>query len=145
MSLENYVTSNCFISWNEVVVSKDHPDVAGKILLNTQQKESITLWVQSCADPWRLAHPKIPLIILSGVRSPELNQLVGGTSDSDHLHACAFDCFARNMSSMSFFCSILEMGLPHRQLILYTKSNFVHWSINVPGRQYKNQIIIKEA
>lgn len=145
MSLEQFVTPNCFVRWGEVLVSKQYPEIARKILLQDHHKERVKFCVQSCIDPWRLEHPKIPMFFLSWVRNQELNELIGGSKDSDHMHANAFDCHVKDMSAMSFFCSILEMGLPYRQLILYLKSNFVHWSVNIPGRDCKRQILIKEA
>jgi len=145
MSLEQFVTPHCHFRWNEFIVSKQYPEIAERILLQDSHKERIKLWVQSCGDPWRLAHPNIPIFVTSGLRNIELNELIGGSKDSDHLHACAVDCHAKEMGAGAFFCSILELGLPYRQLILYTKSHFVHWSINIPGRNHKRQLLIKEA
>jgi len=145
MGLEQYVTPNCFVKWGEVLVSKEYPEIASKILLQDHHKERVKFATQSCIDPWRMAHQNSPIIFLSWVRNHELNELIGGANDSDHLHANAWDCAAKDMGATALFCSILEMGLPYRQLILYTKSNFVHWSINVPGRNFKRQILIKEG
>jgi len=142
MSLENYITSHCFFKWDEVIVSKDYPEIAQRILLNDTDKNRVRFWVQSCGDPWRMRYPDYPMIILSGKRNKELNEKIGGAKDSDHLYANASDVYAKGMSAEDFFCSILSMKLPYRQLILYPKSKFVHWSINVPGRTWKEQIII---
>jgi len=140
MSLQTYVTPKMFFKWSEFTVSRDFPQEARKIVLTPEHRARILLWVQACGDPWRMTYKDYPLIITSGVRSPVLNGLVRGSKDSDHLYGNAVDCHIRGMSAASFFCSIVEMQLPYRELIFYPDMKIVHWSINVPGRTYKREV-----
>jgi len=139
----DYITSNKFFRYSEFVVSKDFSELAAKIQLSQKDEDKIKLQVQMCLDPWRKAHPDTWVKVLSGLRSPELNAAVGGSSDSDHLYGCAADIVAKGMTAEQVFSSILNMRLPYRQLILYQKQNFVHWSWNIPSREYKQQILFK--
>ena len=141
MNLDASCTANRFFKFKEFLVSKQYPNVAREMDLNEFERHRIQFWCQCCGDPWRLAQQSHPLVITSAKRVPRLNDLVGGSFDSDHLHCCAVDLCPRGMSAKDFFCSIIDMELPYRQLILY--HDFVHWSINVPGRSYKREAIIK--
>lgn len=138
-----YRFSSDFFSPREFVISKDFPGLAAEIELNSQRNDLIAYWVECCGDPWRLAHPDNSVIIMSGIRSVALNLAINGSTSSDHVYGFAVDSYAVGITAKKYFCSILEMGLPYRQLILYLKKNFVHWSINIPGRKYKHEVIIK--
>ena len=145
MSLEKYVTSKCFFAWKEFAVSKDYPELAKKMTLSAMDYLNIKLLVESCLDPWRMAHTKNKMKILSGKRDPDLNRAVGGANNSEHLAASACDIVCTGIDMKEVFLSILQADMPYRDLRYYVKKNFIHWSINVPGRIYKKtaEIILK--
>ncbi len=143
LPLTTHITQNRFFRWKEWVVSRDHPELAAKIVLSEQDRANIRFHVQMCLDPWRLAHPDNKLIILSGKRSDELNAAAGGSTNSDHLFGMAVDIYATDMTAQELYCSIQDQGLPYRQLILYQGKRFVHWSIYAPCKSVKHESIIK--
>ena len=137
MSLELFVTPRGFFQYTEFTVSREYPEVAKKIILTPVERQRLKLWCEGCGDPWRLAHPKIPIYILNGKRSPELNDLVGGSPSSTHIDAAAVDFTCKNIAMEEVFISILQMNLPYRELFFYEKKNFIHWGINYPEKPYK--------
>ena len=58
-----------------------------------------------------------PITVNSGYRSLELNELVGGTIHSDHLHGRAADIEVEGMSNMDLGKLIEDSGLLFDQLI----------------------------
>ena len=69
--------------------------------------------------------------------------MVGGSNGSDHLRAAAIDIECRKRSALYVYSTIIEMQLPYRQCILYEGQNFVHVSVNTPGKSYKHEAVIK--
>ena len=59
-----------------------------------------------------------PIIIDSGFRSPEVNQAVGSTSNSQHLRGCAADFRVPGMTPEEVVKAIHGSDLPYDQLIL---------------------------
>ena len=141
--MKNYVTSNKYFKYKEFVVSNTFPLIAKRIKLTNHDKAKIKLHVEQALDPWRLSHKRHKLRILSGKRSRTLNKRVGGSTSSDHLYCCAIDCTSNSLNATLLFSSIIDMGLPYRQLILYAKRNFIHWSWNIPGRPYKHEVLFR--
>lgn len=123
-------------------MSDEHPDLCSKFFLTDYDKKNITLGVQSILDPWRLRHPDNPVFLLSAKRSPELNEAVGGSANSDHLTANAVDLRVKGMSAEEFYCSLIHYFDKTRQLILYPNKQFVHLSWNIPGKFFKNETMI---
>jgi len=140
--MQKYINDNRYFAWLEFLVSKKYPDLARDVELTPRRQDFIAYWVERCGDPWRLSHPDNAVIITSGIRSEALNLAVKGSIGSDHVYGFAVDSKAVGMKAPQYFCSILEMDLPYRQLILYLKKKFVHWSINVPGCSYKHEVRI---
>ena len=143
MNYDAYVTPYHYFKFSEFLVSDSHPEMAERMTLSDDEMDRIRFWVGMIGDPWRIAHPDSRVTILSGKRSLELNEAVGGVPTSDHVSAMAVDSVASGMTAKQYFCSIADMGLPYRQLILYPKENFVHSSINCPCKAVKHQSIIK--
>jgi hypothetical protein len=74
---------------------------------------------------------KVPMIVLSGVRSPALNKAVGGSASSQHIAGEALDFRPKGMEAEEAFRLILASGIPFGQLILEKRSGplFIHASI----------------
>jgi len=140
---EKYITKNNYFGWYEFIVSDEHPDLCKKFFLTNYDKMNISLGVEMIFDPWRLSHKENSIFILSGKRSPELNEAVGGSANSDHLTANAIDIRTKGMSAEELFCSLMPYYNYVRQLILYPEKQFVHVSWNIPGKVYKNECFIK--
>jgi len=141
--MRGYVTGNGYFKYKEFVVSNTFPLIAKRIKLSNYDKAKIKLHVEQALDPWRLSHKRHKLKILSGKRNATLNKRVGGSAGSDHLYCCACDCTSNTLNIELLFSSIINMNLPYRQLILYRKRNFIHWSWNIPGRSYKHEVLFK--
>lgn len=78
------------------------------------------------------------VIIDSGYRCPELNELVGGTEKSQHPKGEAADTRSPFYSSLEVARKAVELKLPYDQLILYP--TFVHLSHKLKGKQ-RGQIL----
>lgn len=124
----------------EFVVSKNHPDLAVKIQLTETDALRLKLLSESLLQPIRNEW-RNPMTILSGIRSPELNEAVRGSKSSDHLHAIACDWTSKNLFQK--FMWAYHNKLPYRQLIFYPDQNFIHCSINIPGRLFKTEAFVK--
>lgn len=143
MNYASHVTGSRFFRYKEFLVSRDHPDLAAAMSLSREEMERVAFWCQLIGDPFRIANPDNSVIILNGKRSEAMNNIVGGAKTSDHLYAIAADCHAIGMSAEQFFCALIDLNLPYRQIILYQKENFVHISVNCPCKSVKHQSIIK--
>ena len=78
------------------------------------------------------------VIIDSGYRCPELNELVGGTEKSQHPKGEAADTRSPFYSPLEVARKAVELELPFDQLILYP--TFVHFSHKLKGKQ-RGQIL----
>lgn len=127
---------------NEMVVSKDFPNLARKIVVTKQQYENLILLLQSTVQPLRDKFGAIR--ILSGIRSIELNSAVNGSKNSDHLHATALDLEFLNRNTLEAFKHLLyKKELPYRKCIYYPGKDFIHVSGNIPGLSYAHEIYVK--
>lgn len=129
-----------YFSWREFFVSDSKPVLADRLKPAQKYIVRIEYGVSRCLHPWRVAHPSKRIRILSGFRDYRLNRAVGGSSDSDHMQACAADVMSPDMTAEELFISIMECRCnEYRQLLLYAKERFIHWSWNVPGREIKRE------
>jgi hypothetical protein len=71
---------------------------------------------EGCLQPLRAATNR-PIFISSGYRSPELNQLIGGSKSSRHQTGEAADFLVSGMTPYDTCRLIVEMGLPYDQVI----------------------------
>lgn len=122
---------------SELCVSAQFPDLVAKIEPNDEQIHRAVLLAQSCAQPLRDEFG--PLHVLSWLRSKELNEAVGGSEDSDHLYGAAVDLRSRRVTALELFSYGVGACLPYRQIIYYPGENFVHISINFPGRPFGHE------
>jgi len=75
-----------------------------------------------------------PVIVISGFRSPELNKIVGGSSNSHHLLGYAADLSCENVEGLRDI--IVEKYMVYiDQIIYYSKRNFLHISIHPSNRR----------
>lgn len=70
-----------------------------------------------------------PIVITSGYRSEELNELVGGVPNSFHLVGRAADMTCKDMPKLLEICStLLEEGI-FEECIYYPDRNIIHVAI----------------
>ncbi len=121
-------------NYSEFISSKQYPELASKLKLDSSEKLIIRLLCQSILQPIRDEFGKVEIV--SGKRSIELNNKVKGSATSDHLY-----CSAADISTLAYLPDVYEWiiknHLPYRQLILYDRS--IHVAINIPCKDYKHQ------
>ena len=90
---------------------------------------NINLLVDNVLDPVRDKFG-IPVIITSGYRCPQVNRLVGGVDNSQHMSGCAADFHVMGFTPsmmLGVFFYILN-NLEYDQLIYYRSKNIIHVS-----------------
>ena len=98
-------------------------DERGRVMLN------IKLLVDNVLDPVR-DMVCTPVMITSGYRSPQLNKIVGGVGNSQHMSGCAADFYVYGYDPLMMykvFMYIFNM-LEFDQLIYYPSKNIIHVS-----------------
>ena len=93
-------------------------------------------------QPIRVAINK-PMIITSGFRSKELNKIIGGNSNSQHLTGSAVDFIVKGVEPENLVNFIVKMGIEFDQLINEYDS-WVHVSYN-KKRNRKQVLRIKNS
>lgn len=71
-----------------------------------------------------------PVIITSGYRCPQVNQLVGGVTNSQHMSGCAADFYIKgdtHLTMRQVFLNIYDT-MDFDQLIYYRHKNIIHVS-----------------
>lgn len=105
------------------IKNEPSPDERATIVRN------INLLVDNVLDPVR-DMVDAPIIITSGYRCPQVNRLVGGVDNSQHMSGCAADFhvmgFTPSMMLGVFFCILNR--LEYDQLIYYRGKNIIHVS-----------------
>lgn len=82
------------------------------------------------------------IIVTSGYRSPEVNQKVGGSKNSDHLKGLAADFIVPSFGTPDqVIRAILASGVPFKQAIREF-DRWTHFSIPAPGEIPRNQALI---
>ena len=124
----------------EFVVSHDHPEVAAKMVITPQQLERFSIFAWLYLEPIRYYAGGLPIVILSGWRSFELNTLVGGSPTSDHMMkkaSMAVDFYIPNGPSPHEIAKIVKTKIKYwKQLGIYKKKKFVHLSIPDQSMKY---------
>ena len=90
---------------------------------------NINLLVDNVLDPVR-DMVNTPIIITSGYRCPQVNRLVGGVDNSQHMLGCAADFHVQgyNHSMMYEVFLYIFNTLKFDQLIYYPSKNIIHVS-----------------
>lgn len=92
-------------------------------------ERNINLLVDNVLDPIRDKFCS-PVIITSGYRCPQVNKLVGGVNNSQHMSGCAADFHIKGFTcSMMYevFVNIYNT-MEYDQLIYYRSKNIIHIS-----------------
>lgn len=93
--------------------------------------------VNNILDPAREALGE-PIYANSGFRSAEVNRIVGGTKNSQHLRGEAADIYCIHMDRLLEILKTLDFD----QLIIYKTKGFYHVSYTT-RRKNRNQILYK--
>lgn len=97
---------------------------------NTAVKLNLTKLIDNVLDPLRTAYRK-PIYVNSGYRCEELNRLVGGAKNSQHMTGKAADITAGNKEeNRKLFELVRKLGLDYDQLIDEKDYSWVHVSYN---------------
>lgn len=99
---------------------------------------NINLLVAYVLDPIRDAL-HTPIIITSGYRSQQVNKLVGGANNSQHMSGCAADFHVQGFTSSmmrNVFLYIYDT-MDFDQLIYYRSKNIIHVSYVENGNRHE--------
>lgn len=90
---------------------------------------NINLLVDNVLDPVR-DMVNTPIIITSGYRCPQVNRLVGGVDNSQHMSGCAADFYVVGFNPSMMYEVFLYIfnTLEYDQLIYYRSKNIIHVS-----------------
>lgn len=90
---------------------------------------NINLLVDNVLDPVR-DMVNAPIIITSGYRCPQVNRLVGGVDNSQHMSGCAADFRVMGFTPSMMYEVFLYIfnTLEYDQLIYYRSKNIIHVS-----------------
>lgn len=80
-----------------------------------------------------------PVIITSGYRCPQVNRLVGGVDNSQHMSGCAADFHVMGFTPSMMHQVFLYIfnTLEFDQLIYYRRKNFIHVSYVENGNRHE--------
>ena len=99
---------------------------------------NINLLVDNVLDPVRDKFCT-PVIITSGYRCPQVNRLVGGVDNSQHMSGCAADFHVQGFTSSmmrNVFIYIYD-NMDFDQLIYYRNKNIIHVSYVENGNRHE--------
>lgn len=124
--MKNFKLSEFFVSSTadkNGIKNEPSPDSKATVVRN------INLLVDNVLDPIRDKFCA-PVIITSGYRCPQVNKLVGGVKNSQHMSGCAADFHVQgyNHSMMYEVFLYIFNTLEFDQLIYYPSKNIIHVS-----------------
>lgn len=99
---------------------------------------NINLLVDNVLDPIRDKFCA-PVIITSGYRTPQVNKLVGGANNSQHMSGCAADFHVQGFTYLMMrqvFLNIYDT-MDFDQLIYYRSKNIIHVSYVENGNRHE--------
>lgn len=106
-----------------------------------EAQKAIRNLVKKLLEPLRVyTNDMAPMHISSGYRSEELNRLVGGVENSQHLIGEAVDIYT--FESCCLLDALQESRLNFDQAIYYRRRGFMHLSLKLQGKN-RRQVIIK--
>lgn len=115
-----------FFTIEEFAVSGEHPDLVQPV--PDMLRKSVERLVRGCLHPLRVALGR-PFKVLSGYRSPTLNQMVGGSPTSQHVFAQAADITCRDPGELFQLAWSKRADIDAGQIIYYPLRGFVHFAI----------------
>lgn len=97
--------------------------------------------INNVLDPLR-ARIGRPIVITSGYRSRQVNELVGGSRKSQHLSGQAADFYVKGYTpqKMRMVYQMIQMCYDFDQLIFYQSKNIIHVSWNGNKNRRKSQV-----
>lgn len=101
-------------------------------------ERNINLLVDNVLDPIREKFCA-PVIITSGYRCPQVNKLVGGVNNSQHMSGCAADFHIKGFTYLMMrqvFLNIYDT-MDFDQLIYYRSKNIIHVSYVENGNRHE--------
>lgn len=101
-------------------------------------ERNINLLVDNVLDPIRDKFCA-PVIITSGYRCPQVNKLVGGANNSQHMSGCAADFHIKGFTYLMMrqvFLNIYDT-MEFDQLIYYRSKNIIHVSYVENGNRHE--------
>ena len=101
-------------------------------------ERNINSLVDNVLDPIRDKF-RTPVIITSGYRCPQVNRLVGGVNNSQHMSGCAADFHVMGFTPPMMHQVFLYIfnTLEFDQLIFYRSKNFIHVSYVENGNRHE--------
>ena len=101
-----------------------------------------TLYCLNPGEDYETSKDVEPVIINSGYRSPEVNRLAGGASQSNHLTGCAVDIRCKdNVQAIRYGCILLDIAdgkkMDFDELILERRGTtiWVHFAVKPRGNR----------
>ena len=133
--MKNFKLSEFFIS-----STADKNGIKNKPSLDARAtiERNINLLVDNVLDPIRDKFCA-PVIITSGYRCPQVNQLVGGVANSQHMSGCAADFNIKggtHLTMRQVFLNIYDT-MDFDQLIYYRHKNIIHVSYVENGNRHE--------
>lgn len=124
--MKNFKLSEFFVS-----STADKNGIKNKPSLDERAtiERNINLLVDNVLDPIREKFCA-PVIITSGYRCPQVNKLVGGANNSQHMSGCAADFHIKGFTYLMMrqvFLNIYDT-MDFDQLIYYRSKNIIHVS-----------------
>ena len=133
--MKNFKLSEFFVSSTadkNGIKNEPSPDGMATVVRN------INLLVDNVLDPIRDKFCA-PVIITSGYRCPQVNKLVGGVNNSQHMSGCAADFHIKGFTSLMMRKVFLDIydTMDFDQLIYYRSKNFIHVSYVENGNRHE--------
>lgn len=104
--------------------------------------DNLEALVDNLLDPIRERFAT-PIIVTSGYRCKELNKIVGGVENSQHMSGQAVDFYFQNFDRKELCEAFFEISdnFDFDQLIYYKKKGFIH--ISYQGKDNRHQSFIR--
>ena len=133
--MKNFKLSEFFVS-----STADKNDIKNEPSLDARAtiERNINLLVDNVLDPIRDKFCA-PVIITSGYRCPQVNKLVGGANNSQHMSGCAADFHIKGFTYLMMrqvFLNIYDT-MEFDQLIYYRSKNIIHVSYVENGNRHE--------
>lgn len=101
-----------------------------------QEAGNLKALAENVLDPLREWYGK-PILVNSGYRCPQLNRLVGGANNSQHMKGEAADITAGSKEENRKLLNYIRQHLPYDQLIDEKNLSWVHVSFCRDGKNRK--------